>query len=49
MEKLGEFIARRPDVKLVTERSGWVQQDGSINFSKESRTYLKKIPEEVKT
>ena len=46
MEK--EFIARRPDVKLITVRSGWVQEDGSINFSKESRAYVKKIPDEVK-
>ena len=47
MDKLGEFIARKPDVKLITERAGWVQEDGSIKFSKESRTFLKKLNEEV--
>jgi|TARA_Y100000310_G_scaffold1039_2_gene1508 hypothetical protein len=40
-----KFIPTRPDVKLVTERSGWVQPDGTIKFSKESRTFLKQLSE----
>ena len=53
MEK--DFIRRRPDVKLIFEEtvSGWVQPDGSINFSADEtknkhRTFLKKLNEEAK-
>ena len=48
MEKKKEFIPRRPDVRLVIERVGWMQPDGHITFSAETKTYVRKIPEEVK-
>ena len=38
-----QFIPTRPQYKLITERSGWVQPDGSIKFSKDARTYLKEV------
>ena len=41
MEK--QFVPKKPDVCLVTERYGWTQEDGKINLSKESRTYLKRL------
>ena len=40
-----EFVPTRPQDKLIIDRSGWVQPDGSIKFSKEERTYLKATQE----
>lgn len=45
-EVTDRFMPRRPDVKLITERSGWKQKDGTYKFSKETRTFLKKLPKE---
>ena len=38
-----KFVAKKPDVYLVTEKAGWTQPDGSVRFSKESRTHLRKV------
>ena len=45
-EVTDRFMPRRPDVKLITEGSGWKQKDGTYKFSKETRTFLKKLPKE---